>query len=81
MTYNIDNCQEVAAARSIPDMRSVKETAKNFGIAEYYVRQLVLSGQVKAIRAGKTGNGKILVNQESLAQLFNSSYITSSAEG
>lgn len=59
--------------RNIPTMCGVKETAKNFGIAEYHARQLALSGKVKAVR---TGRGKILINQESVAEYFNSSYLT-----
>lgn len=48
-------------------------TVKNFGIAEYHARQLALSGKVKAVRAGR---GKILVNQKSVVDYFNSSYLT-----
>ncbi|MDE5937417.1 MAG: hypothetical protein K2G83_08445 [Ruminococcus sp.] len=58
---------------NIPTMCGIKETAKNFGIAEYHARQLALSGKVKAVRAGR---GKILINQESVAEYFNSSYLT-----
>ena len=57
---------------SIPDMRSIKATAKRFGLAEHLVRMLVLSGKVKAVRIGDNDNkGKILVNQQSLVQYFN----------
>lgn len=56
----------------IPDMRGVKETAENFGIAQHYARQLALSGKVKAVRIGR---GKILINQQSVAEFFNSSYL------
>lgn len=58
---------------NVPTMCGVKETAKNFGIAEYHARQLALSGKVKAVRVGR---GKILINQESVAEYFNSSYLT-----
>lgn len=58
---------------NIPAMCGVKETAKNFSIAEHHARQLALSGKVKAVRAGR---GKILINQESVADYFNSSYLT-----
>lgn len=61
---------------SIPEMLSVKETAERFGIAQHYARQLALSGSVKAVRVGR---GKILINAQSMAEFFNSSYITSSA--
>lgn len=58
---------------NVPEMLGIKETAKNFGIAEYHARQLALSGKVKAVRAG--GRGKILINQASVADYFNSSYL------
>ena len=56
----------------IPDMRGVKETAANFGIAIHHARQLALTGKVKAIRAGN----KILINQASVAEYFNSATLT-----
>lgn len=58
---------------SIPEMLGVKETAKRFGIAEHYARQLALSGAVKAVRVGR---GKILINAQSVAEFFDRSYIT-----
>lgn len=60
-----------------PIMIGVKETAEAFGIAQHYVRQLALSGAVKAVRVGK-GKGKILINYQSVCDFFNSSYITKS---
>ena len=57
---------------NIPEMLGVKETAMRFGIAQHYARQLALSGAVKAVRVGR---GKILINAESVADFFNSSYI------
>lgn len=53
---------------NLPIMESVKQTAKNFGIAEHHARQLALTGKVKATRAGN----KILINQQSVADYFNS---------
>jgi predicted site-specific integrase-resolvase len=60
----------------IPTMLGVKETAERFGIAQHHARQLALSGAVKAVRAGR---GKILINAESVAEYFNSSYLNETA--
>ncbi|MBP3746343.1 MAG: helix-turn-helix domain-containing protein [Ruminococcus sp.] len=61
---------------SIPDMRGVKETAAHFGIAQHYARQLALTGKVKAVRCGC----KILINQASVADYFNSNTLTTPEE-
>lgn len=57
---------------NIPKMLGIKETADEFGISQNYARQLALSGTVKAVRVGR---GKILINAQSVADFFNSSYI------
>ncbi len=62
--------EETAEVKQIPIMRTIKQTAEDFGIAAYFVRQLALSGKVKSIRTGESGRGKILVNQQSLAEYF-----------
>lgn len=61
---------------NIPDMRGVKETAYNFRIAVHHARQLALTGKVKAVRAGN----KILINQQSVADYFNSCTLNESEE-
>lgn len=53
-------------------MLGIKETAEKFSISQNYARQLALSGSVKAVRVGR---GKILINAQSVADFFNSSYI------
>ncbi len=58
---------------NIPEMCGVRETAENFGISQHYARQLALSGTVKAVRVGRN---KILINQQSVAEYFNSSCLT-----
>lgn len=63
---------EITTRSNIPLMLGVKETAERFGIAQNYARQLALSGSVKAVRVGR---GKILINAQSVADFFNSSYI------
>lgn len=57
---------------NIPEMLGVKEIAERYRISQNYARNLALSGAVKAVRVGK---GKILINAESMADFFNSSYI------
>ena len=59
----------------VPEMLGIKETADKFGISQHYARQLALSGTVKAVRVGR---GKILINAQSVADYFNSSYINGS---
>ena len=61
--------------KNIPEMLGVKETAERLGIAQHYARQLALSGRVKAVRVGRN---KILINAQSVADFFDSSYINSS---
>lgn len=63
---------EITTRSNIPLMLGVKETAERFGIAQNYARQLALSGSVKAVRVGRN---KILINAQSVADFFNSSYI------
>ena len=38
---------------NIPDMRTIPQTAKLTGLAEHHVRQLVLTGKIVAVKAGK----------------------------
>lgn len=66
----------ITFSENIPDMRGVKETAVHFGIAVHHARQLALTGKVKAVRAGN----RILINQGSVAEYFNSSTLSSPAE-
>lgn len=47
----------------VPDMATIKETAEIFKLPEYFVRQLVKSGKVIAIKSGR----KIFVNVEKFA--------------
>lgn len=63
--------------KNIPEMLGVKETAERFGIAQHYARQLALSGKVKAVRVGR---GKILINQQSVAEFFDSAYLKEPSE-
>lgn len=58
---------------NIPEMLGIREIAERFGISQNYARQLALTGAVKAVRIG--GRSKILINAQSMADFFNSSYI------
>lgn len=60
--------EDIKQIENLPIMLGVKQTAENFGIAEHHARQLALQGLVKATRAGN----KILINQQSVADYFNS---------
>ena len=55
----------------VPDMATIKETAEIFKLPEYFVRQLVKSGKVIAIKSGR----KIFVNVEKFAELLNTSVV------
>ena len=51
--------------------RQIKETAEIFNLPEYFVRQLVKSGKVNAIKSGR----KIFVNVGKFAELLNTNMI------
>lgn len=51
----------------IPHMETIKNTAKLFGLAEHFIRQKVLSGEIVAVKAGS----KYLVNVDKLAEYLN----------
>lgn len=51
----------------IPTMLTIKETAKRTGLAEYYIRQLVLKNEISSFRAGN----KYLVYYENLLAYLN----------
>ncbi|MFR1842990.1 MAG: helix-turn-helix domain-containing protein [Oscillospiraceae bacterium] len=55
----------------VPDMATIKETAEIFKLPEYFVRQLVKSGKVIAIKSGR----KIFVNVGKFAELLNTKMI------
>lgn len=63
----------MAIRDDLPEMLGIRETAARFGISQYYVRQLALSGAVCAVRVGRQ---KILVNVQSVADYFNGARLT-----
>ena len=63
-------------SQSIPEMLTVKQPSERFGIAQHYARQLALSGKIKAVRVGN----KILIDQGSLTEYFNSNCLVQSQD-
>lgn len=73
------NCKEktaVPAIKTIPHMETIKTTAKLFGLAEHFVRQLVVSGEIVAVKAGC----KYLVNVDKFIEYLNTSKVTGRTE-
>lgn len=53
--------------RNIPQMETIKNTAKLFGLPEHFVRQKVVHGEIVAVKAGC----KYLVNVDKFADYLN----------
>lgn len=51
----------------LPKMATINECAKIVKLAKYHIRQLVLQGKVKYVKAGK----KYLINLNSLVEYLN----------
>lgn len=51
----------------IPKMLTINETAKQTGLPAYFIRQCVLQGKIKYIKAGK----KYLINLDKLVEFLN----------
>lgn len=66
---------EVSHNRQV--MLSIRETAEQYGLSQYYVRSLLLSGQVKGTRIGR---GKLLCNINDLDRFLSESYVNQPAE-
>ena len=58
---------------NIPTMLTIKETAKKTGLAELYIRQLVLKNEICYIKAGR----KYLVNLEKLVDYLDRKQVES----
>jgi len=56
---------------SVPRMETISNTAKLTGLAEHHVRQLVLTGKIVAVKAGK----KYLININKLIEYLNTATI------
>lgn len=59
---------DITVSRTVPQMATIKETAKLFGLPEHLVRQKVLNGEVVAISAGR----RYLVNVDMFVDYLNS---------
>ena len=72
------NCKRAETpVKFIPHMATIKETAKLFGLAEHFVRQLVIKGEVVAVKAGC----KYLVNVDRLAEYLNTNTLREEQAG
>lgn len=72
------NCKRAeTSVKVIPLMATIKETAKLFGLAEHFVRQLVISGKIVAVKAGC----KYLVNVDRLAEYLNTNTLREEQAG
>ena len=52
---------------NIPHMAGIRETARIFGLAEHFIRELAKSGKIICIRAGN----RYLINVDRLAEFLN----------
>ena len=64
------------STNNIPHMETIKTTAKMFGLAEHFVRRLVLKGEIVAVKAGC----KYLVNVDKLAEYLNTNTLGAEQE-
>ena len=51
----------------IPNMETIKATAKLLGLPEHFIRQKVISGEIVSVKAGR----KYLVNVDKLVEYLN----------
>ncbi len=51
----------------VPRMRTIKQTATELGLPEYFVRSLVKQNQVTYVKAGK----KVLINLDRFIEYLN----------
>lgn len=71
------NCKpEITVSRAIPQMATIQETARLFGLPEHLVRQKVLNGDIVAISAGR----RYLVNVDRFAEYLNSNKLSAPDE-
>lgn len=53
--------------RPLPRMRTIKQTAAETGVAEYFVRRLVKQDKIKYVQAGR----KVLINLDLFVDFLN----------
>lgn len=56
-------------SNNVPRMRTIKQTAQETGLHEYFVRQLVKQDKIKYIKAGR----KVLINLDLFIDFLNNS--------
>lgn len=56
----------------IPEMLTVKDTAKRFGLSEYFVRTKAKSGEIVAVPIGN----KLLINSDKFSEYLNTHTVT-----
>ncbi len=74
--FAVNRTPEITVSRTVPQMATIKETAKLFGLPEHLVRQKVLNGEVVAISAGR----RYLVNVDRFAEYLNSNKLSAPDE-
>lgn len=52
---------------NVPHMETIKNTAKLFGLPEFFIRQKAIKGEIVAVKAGC----KYLINVDKLAEYLN----------
>lgn len=70
--FSVSCNNSAPSIKKLPKICTIKETAQLFGLAEHFIRQLVLSGEIVAVRAGT----KCLVNIDRLTDYLNTTKIT-----
>ncbi len=58
-------------------MLSIAKAAEMYQLSSTYIRKLAKCRKIHAVRTGVTGNGKILINAESLEDYLASAYLPS----
>lgn len=53
--------------RPLPRMRTIRQTAAETGVAEYFVRRLVKQDKIKYVQAGR----KVLINLDLFVDFLN----------
>ena len=67
----------IEMSRRVPHMATIKETAKLFGLAEHFIRQLAIKGEIVAVKAGC----KYLVNVDKLAEYLDTNTLKTEQAG
>lgn len=74
--FSVSCNKSALAAQKIPRMLTIKQVAREFGLAEHFVRSLAKSGTIVAVRAGN----KFLINADRLIEFLNSNTLGAEEE-